>query len=99
MTVHADTYGRMSQDLTVGELLEALEGLDEDMPVRLAHQPSSPLEYRIETVAVCSGVARQNSPDADFEEVVYLVEGEQARYLPPYVAGAIGWKEHDDAGS
>jgi hypothetical protein len=91
----AETFGRMGEDLTVAELREALEGLDDDMPVRLAQQPSWPFEYRIEAVAICRLVPRQDSTDADLEEVVYLVEGEQARYLPPYVASSIGWQEHE----
>ena len=36
--------------LTVGELKELLEGIDDDVEVRLAHQPSWPLEYAAETV-------------------------------------------------
>jgi hypothetical protein len=41
--------------MTVGELLELLEDFPEDAEVRLAHQPSWPFEYSIETVADSAG--------------------------------------------
>lgn len=36
--------------MTVGELLELLEGVDQDAEVRLATQPSWPLQYKVRGV-------------------------------------------------
>src|SRR6266545_1957002 len=69
----------------------ALEALDEDTPVRLAHQPSWPFEYAVRAVATVPDVPTEPWHGERQEQVVYLVEGEQTRYLPGEVAEAIGW--------
>jgi hypothetical protein len=69
--------------MTVGELLDLLDGLDEETEVRLAMQPRWAFEYTIGAVAVV---------DVDGEEVVFLGEGQQTRYLPEEVAIELGWK-------
>ena len=82
--------------MTVGELKEMLEDLDDDMEVRLAHQPSWPFEYSISN----GQVVDVNEPDEDDEEaeekepreILYLIEGSQLGYLPGIVSQAIGWK-------
>lgn len=85
--------------ITVGDLLGMLEGLDEDMEVRFASQPSWPFEYSINGAEVVD----LNQPDDDedtrtdedreddADEVLYLVEGNQIGYLPGVVTRAIGW--------
>ena len=77
--------------MTVGELKEMLEGLDDDMEVRLAMQPSWPFEYSIDSVEVID-----NDPDGlddePIEGIVYLVEGSQLGYLPGDVCANLGWR-------
>ena len=68
---------------TVQDLLEALEGLDPDTPVRLAMQQSYPMNGRIENVCVqrndadertvwiaCSGHLGYGCPEGAWEESV-----------------------------
>lgn len=68
--------------MTVGDLLDLLDGLDEDMPVFLAQQPSYPFEYELDEGRVV---------EISGEEVLYLVEGDQIGYLPDKVRNEIGW--------
>ena len=70
--------------MTIAELMEALQGCDPDAEVRLAHQPSWPLEYALREVA-------EVLVDHDGPAVVYLVEGAQLGYLPEEAADTIGW--------
>lgn len=89
--------------MTVGDLIGALQELDEDMEVRFASQPGWPFEYSIHSVEVIDlnreETEEEFDPDIpveDFEEpepneVVYLVEGTQLGYLPSVVANYIGW--------
>jgi len=69
--------------LTVGELREAIEELDDDVEVRLAEQPRWAFEHSVTDAHVVE------SPKG--ETVVYLSEGTQIGYLPGHVAEAIGW--------
>lgn len=71
--------------MTVGDLLDLLDGFDEDVEVRLAQQPSYPLEYEL-------GGA-ESVEDEDGVEVLYLIEGDQLGYLPHGVSEAIGWSK------
>jgi hypothetical protein len=64
--------------MTVAELIDILEGMDPDMEVRFASQPSWPFEYSISDIYPT-------------ENVVYLAEGEQIGYLPGEVASELGW--------
>ena len=59
-------------DLTVGQLRELLEAYDEDLPVRLAHQPSYPLQYHI------------SDEVREWQGVVYIIERDQV-YDRPYL--------------
>jgi hypothetical protein len=69
--------------MTVEELIIALESLPEDAEVRLAIQPSWPLEYAIGCVTEAVSL-----PEGD---TVYLAEGPQLGYLPGEAREAIGW--------
>jgi hypothetical protein len=64
--------------MTVGELKEALQSLDDDAEVHLAMQPSWPMEYAVDYVLPT-------------DDAVYLVELEQIGYLPGDVAAQLGW--------
>jgi len=64
--------------MTVGELVEILQGMNTDAEVRLATQPSWPFEYDVSEVG-------------ETEDVVYLAEGEQVGYLPAAVSAGLGW--------
>ena len=69
--------------MTVGDLLDLLDGLDENMEVRFASQPSYPFEYGVDDGYI---VETENG-----NEFIYLVEGEQIGYLPDEVRETIGW--------
>lgn len=71
--------------LTVGELREALEGMDDATEVRLATQPSWPMEHTARDIVVPYWCGESGSP-----EVVYLFEGEQVGYLPGDVTERAG---------
>lgn len=86
--------------MTVGELREMIEGLEDGVEVRLAIQPRWAFEYSI-------GSAVLVGPDGDEvygegeeeyegtppdENVLYLTEGTQLGYLNGYTSRAIGWK-------
>jgi hypothetical protein len=75
--------------MTVGEMLDMLEGLDPDMEVRFASQPNYPFEYDINDIVV---VEVENKRTGDSEEVVYLEEGRQIGYLPGDVSRELGWR-------
>ena len=72
--------------MTVGELIEELKYMDEDATVRFASQPSWPFEYSINGVVQTIVNNRGNE-----EDIVYLEEGQQIRYLPKEAADELGW--------
>lgn len=57
--------------MTVGELIEILEDFDSDMEVRIAEQPSYPMEYEIDGVA---------GYKTDEGKCAYICEGYQLGY-------------------
>jgi hypothetical protein len=69
-----------------------LDGIDEDVEVRLAMQPSWPFEYSINSVEVILEEKDEEGEDIIPQETVYLVEGEQLGYLPQHVCNELGWK-------
>lgn len=69
--------------MTVQELRDLLEGMDDDLEVRMAIQPSYPLEFGVQGVALHSEFRRAEDDDDDpddFEECVYIVQGEHIGY-------------------
>lgn len=66
-------------DLTVGELIAALEEFDPTLPVRLAVQPSWPFEHAI------------SAELGESDGVVYIAESSQIGYLSGDAAEAVGW--------
>jgi len=86
--------------MNVRDLKNVLEDLDDDMEVRFASQPNWPFEYSI-TDAVVIDLSEEYyeddeeekiNPDAEPNEIVYLVEGQQLGYLPGLVSNKIGWQ-------
>jgi hypothetical protein len=83
--------------MKVGQLIEMLEQMPEDAEVMLAQQPSWPFEYSLGDV-VMVGPDADNQLDDDDEDdrpdenIVYLVEGSQTRYLPGFACNAVGWR-------
>jgi hypothetical protein len=71
-------------ELTIAELLELIEGMPGDTPVRMAQQPSWPFEYSIGDPVI---VETEDGP------VLYLPERQQTRYLPAEVSVELGWSE------
>lgn len=72
-------------DLTVANLLEMLEDLPPETPVRMAQQPSWPFEY-----SIAEPVLVETEEDGP---VLYLPERQQTRYLPGEVSAELGWRE------
>ena len=83
--------------MKVGQLIEMLEQMPEDAEVMLAQQPNWPFEYSLSDV-VMVGPDADNQLDDDDEDdrpdenIVYLVEGSQTRYLPGFACNAVGWR-------
>ena len=73
--------------MTVRELIQELEYMDQDAKVRFASQPSWPFEYSI------YGVIQTTVKDIrdNEEDVVYLEEGQQIGYLPSEAKEELGW--------
>ncbi|MFB7649484.1 hypothetical protein ACFC0S_16405 [Streptomyces sp. NPDC056084] len=65
--------------MTVADLIEQLEGMDPDAPVRLATQPAYPFEYTIGKVAEAE------------DGTCWIAEGEQVGYLGEDAANALEW--------
>ena len=72
--------------MTVGELIHELKYMDEGATVRFASQPSWPFEYSINGVVQTIVDNRGNE-----EDIVYLEEGRQVRYLPKEAKDELGW--------
>jgi len=66
--------------MTVGELIEQLEGFEEEMEIRLAFQPNYPFEYEVGDIA----------PAGD---KVYIGEAGQTGYLSGEATEALGWSK------
>ena len=74
------------------ELIEFLVGLPDETEVRIAQQPSYPLESRVADVVIIGGPLGATEDQEDDDPVVYLVEGSQLGYLPRNVSREIGWR-------
>ena len=71
--------------MTVRELIEMLEDCNEDAEVRMAYQPSYPLESQIACVTADSDLQPDEDDEVNDEEstdgeVVWLCEGSQVGY-------------------
>ncbi|MGV9427987.1 hypothetical protein ACWDO7_27315 [Streptomyces sp. NPDC003656] len=70
----------MPYSLTVGHLLNQLQDLDPDLPIRLAVNPDWPFAHYIGTdIFVRDGIA-------------YIADDGQEGYLPPAAREALAWK-------
>jgi hypothetical protein len=87
--------------MTVQELIDELQFLSPDAEVRIAQQPSWPLEYRLDGVIEVTNPKddddededdQPNIPKDEDENVVYLTEGSQMGYLPGKVSRELGWR-------
>jgi hypothetical protein len=74
--------------MRVGELIERLQQFDEDAEVRLAFQPSWPLQFEIKGVASLREAERQEPEEDQTEEreddIIYIVEGSHPHKDSPY---------------
>ena len=81
--------------MIVYELKMLLEDLDEDAEVRLAMQPSWPMEYTIGDVVLVeensSYPMSEHRADEYEPGIVYISEGDQLGYLPQRVTEDLGW--------
>lgn len=84
--------------MTVGELMEVLERMPGDAEVRLAMQPSWPMQHDVRVAVLVEGgegyELEEGFPETVEEEEVYLVDGGQvyeAPYLPGIARNEIGW--------
>lgn len=74
----------MSRDMTVGQLIEYLGDVDPETPIRLAFQPSWPLQYHIsDDIRIVRGTC-------------YLAEGGQV-YDTPYAPRAVFGEAEEEA--
>jgi hypothetical protein len=74
-----------SDKLTVEALIEALEDCDPNAEVRLAHQPSWPLQFAVDSDHPTAALDLEDGP------VVFLREGEPLGYLPEPARTQLGW--------
>ena len=74
--------------MTVRQLIEELEFMNQDAEIRFASQPSWPFEYSIDDVI---SVEIENRRTGEAEGVVYLAEGRQLGYLPSEAKDDLGW--------
>jgi len=77
--------------MNVEELIERLRDLDPHAEVRLATQPSWPLQFHIQGVATAPDTPEHDDGSATDGGVVYIVEGEpvsQTPYAPDWVFAA-----------
>lgn len=75
--------------MTIHDLITQLQelidsGTDPDTEVRVAMQPSWPMEYRLTQQIIAT--------DGPIDQPVYLVEYEQVGYLPETLSDALGWR-------
>ncbi|WP_042419746.1 hypothetical protein [Streptacidiphilus anmyonensis] len=69
----------MPHNLTVGHLLRQLQGLDPDLPIRLAVNPDFPFTHYVGVeVVVQDGMA-------------FIADDGQEGYLPMAVSDALAW--------
>jgi hypothetical protein len=76
--------------MSVRDLISALEDYDENAEVRIAIQPSWPLEYTLGDVVCSDSIGEAEEADETDEGqpvVVYLTEGTQIGYAPAGVFG------------
>jgi hypothetical protein len=74
--------------MTVRQLIEELEFMNQDAEIRFASQPNWPFEYSIADIV---SVDIENRRTGEEEEVVYLAEGRQIGYLPGEAKDELGW--------
>lgn len=80
--------------MTVAELMEILESADPEAEVRLAMQPSYPLQHRVRGVVTRDDLESEAVEEEDFDEmekfdgIVWIVEGGQV-YDEPYLPGVV----------
>lgn len=76
--------------MTVIELIEMLNDMPEDAEVRMASQPSWPMQATLEYPVL----VRDCEVEGPFgtAEVVYLGEGRPLGYLPRPAATELGWR-------
>lgn len=70
--------------MTVQDLMDFLESCDPEAEVRIAFQPSYPLEYEVEDVAE----VRYSDEDA-----VYIASGNQLGYLSSKARAELRWNQ------
>jgi hypothetical protein len=74
--------------MTVGELKDLLEGLDDNIEVHLAMQPNWPFEYSIGDSCL---IEREDEDNQRKETILYLSEGKQLNYLPEDIYNELNW--------
>jgi hypothetical protein len=74
--------------MTVRQLIEELEFMNQDAEIRFASQPNWPFEYSIADIV---SVDIENRRTGEEEEVVYLAEGRQIGYLPGEAKNMLMW--------
>jgi hypothetical protein len=80
------------RDITVGELIAMLSDMPEDAPVRVAHQPSYPMQFHLSRE-----LALRSSGDIPAGgKVVYLLDAGQPSMAPYAPAGLFEGQLEDE---
>ena len=74
--------------MTVRQLIEELEFMNQDAEIRFASQPNWPFEYDIVGVVLAEVEDRRTE---EVTEIVQLEEGRQIGYLPKEAKDELGW--------
>ena len=74
--------------MTVRQLIEELEFMNQDAEIRFASQPNWPFEYSIADIV---SAEIENPRTGEAKEVVYLAEGHQIGYLPSEATDELMW--------
>lgn len=67
--------------MTIGDLREIIQDIDDDVVIKIAEQPSWPFQYSV--------------ADIVFDEetnYLWIVEGNQEKYLPGDIRQLINWR-------
>lgn len=80
--------------MNVLQLIEQLQDMPEDAEVRIAGQPSYPMQYFVDAAVEVHFDSDADEGEEEAATIVYIVEGGQP-YDSPYLPGAasdeIGW--------
>lgn len=85
--------------MNIGELKEMLEGVDDNVEVRIATQPNYPLEFGVSSADLYEAECDEDDDSTEVEineakadPIFYIAEGNSEGYLASSVARSLGWR-------